>query len=269
MVAIDASTSSAKPDGNVGQEDARPPSTRKGSVDAFVTSRFDDVTEAWKLVYRSYVRTGLIDPNPFQIHTTAQAVSSNNSVVIGKLADDIVSTLTVVHDHARGFPLETVYPGQFGMLRDEGRRMVEVGLLADRREDLGRSLSALFEIMRYAFYDAMYAGCHDIICGVHPHHAGFYAKFLAFEPVGAISTHPTVKDHPVVMLRLRIHERLSMSKLPRGLRFFKANPLHPSDFSDKCKFLPTEVSSSLVGDLIRFKNGQDASNSEARWSKTG
>ena len=114
-----------------------------------VAENTDQVVQAWELVYRSYVRTGLIDPNQSRIHTVPQAVGPNTAVVRGCLSELVICTLSSYLDGPDGLPLDAVYHDQLQAMREQGKVPLELGLFADRREHLYRSIDALLELMRF------------------------------------------------------------------------------------------------------------------------
>lgn len=225
--------------------DSSPVSKREAPHFA-VASNISDVTSAWSLVYDAYTRIGLIDSNRFNLHAVSQAVSPETAVIIGYMNDAPVSTLSIIHEGAQPIPLQKVYPQELDSLRSQGRKLLEVGLLADRREHISRAMVAIFEMMRYVFWRS-YITHTDIVIGVHPHHAGFYINSFGFEPIGIESTHPTVKDHPVLPLRLDLHTALNADVVPKRLTQYLNNPLPDDAFDHRCRFDPLELENSPLG----------------------
>src|SRR5437660_92608 len=113
----------------------------------FVARTLDDVVEAWSVVYYAYLRAGLIDSNPFEVHTVPQALGPHTLVVTGCLGPLSVSTLSAYVDNPAGVPLDAVYRAELDGLRKQGRRIMEVGLFADRRDHIARTAPGLPELM--------------------------------------------------------------------------------------------------------------------------
>lgn len=216
-----------------------------------VAQSLEEVVEAWGLVYYSYLRSHLIKPNPSRIHTVPQAVLADQSVVIcGKIEGLTVSTMSAYHDGEHRLPLDSVYAEELDELRASGRRLVEIGLFADRREKLHRSLEALLELMRWATYFGVHGGATDAIIGVHPHHAAFYTRLLGFEAIGPTRSYSTVNGAPVTLLRLDWYERIALPCPPRGLAHVLAAPLTADDFTHR--YIPhmDELETSPVADYL-------------------
>lgn len=217
-----------------------------------VASTLNEVISAWSLVHDAYSRIGLIDVNKYNLHTITQAVSPETSVIMGYMNGSPVSTLSIIHDGAQQIPLQHIYPHELDALRNDGRKLLEVGLLADRREHISRAMVAIFEMMRFVFWRS-YLTHTDIIIGVHPHHAGFYINSFGFEPIGLESTHPTVKNHPVLPMRLDIHTALAGEVVPKRLTQYLNNPLPDDVFDHRCRFDPLELECSPLGMYLANK----------------
>ena len=194
-----------------------------------------EVVDAWTLVYRSYLQAGLIRSNPWRLHTVPQAIQPRAAVICGRIGELMVSTISGYVDQpdGAGLPLDAVYPDQLAELRREGRQLLEIGLFADRREHIERSIEALLELMRRVTYFGVTLGCTDGVVGVHPRHAPFYERLLGFERIGEEKTYSLVKDNPVVLLRLDWDGKISLPKPPRGLRYFRDNPISLEAFAQR------------------------------------
>ena len=220
----------------------------------FIASQLDEVIEAWRVVYAAYEHDGLIESNPYSLHTTPQAIGPNTVVVTACIGPVAVGTISAYADGPGGLPLDTVYRDELQSLRAEGRRLVEVGLFADRREHLNRAAEGLFELMRYAFFFALYQPADDIVIGVHPRHAAFYERFLACQKIGAVTTYPIVRDRKVVLLRLNLAEARHLNPLPKGLAYFFENPVSPALFERRFRFNETAVNGSPIDHFLTIKN---------------
>jgi hypothetical protein len=225
----------------------------RSGLNFYVARTLEDVLEAWQLVYIAYRRAELIDSNPYELHTMPQAVGPQTMVVTGCLGPLSVSTLSVYVDNPGGLPLDSVYSAELGKLRGEGRRIVEVGLFGDRRDHLNRSAEGLFELMRFAFFYAVHNNCDDAVIGIHPDHAAFYKRFFAFEQVGDLRSHPTVKNNPAVLLRLDLRKAVKLDPLPKGLQYFADNQLPERVFASRYPFDSQQVAASPIAQFLSHK----------------
>jgi N-acyl amino acid synthase FeeM len=226
---------------------------RRGSgLDFRVATSLDEVIAAWKLVYRAYLRAGLIPPNAQEIHTNPGVIQQGTAVVVGMLGGEVCATISAYLDSPDGLPLDAVYATELAELRAKGHRLVEVGLLADRRAKLSRSLEATLRLMKSAYFWGLLNGMTDIIVGVHPHHSGFYQRIFGFQVVGEESTCPWVNGAPVVPLRLKLEMVERSNTAPRGLRYFMNEPLELSEFDGR--FIPDP--DAIRGTLIESRLGE-------------
>ena len=210
-----------------------------GSPDTGLTFRpassLQEVVEAWTLVYRSYLRSGLVRTNRWKLHTVPHAIQSHSVVICGHIQGLAVSTLSAYFDQrgGMGLPADEIYPNEVRALRDEGRRLMEIGLFADRREHIQRSVEALLELMRHVCYFGANFGATDGLIRVQPRHAPFYTRLLGFDQIGAEKPHPTVEGRATVLLHLDGYAKIEGDDLPRGLRHFKRSPLGAEAFAGR------------------------------------
>jgi hypothetical protein len=217
-----------------------------------VASTLHDVINAWRLVYDSYRHIDIIAPNDHHIHTNQHAASPAAAVFVGELNGQTDTTLTAIHDSEAGLPLDAVYPTELAALRSIGRQLSEIGLFADRRESIGRSLSALLDLIRLAFYYTHRSDATSIVIGVHPHHVGFYQRVFGFEIAGDVRSYEAANGKPVVLMHLPMLERLMATPVPRGISYFLQRPVTEGEFRSRYRF-PAEALQALP--LAAFRVG--------------
>lgn len=210
----------------------------------------DEVVDAWQLVYTAYRRKKLIHPNRQRLHTTRYAVGNHATVITGRMGPLVVSTMTAILDNPVGLPLDRVYSDDLDSLRARGRKMMEISLFADRRENLARSSASLLQLMRFAWQWGISKNVTDFVIGVHPRHARFYSRAFGFEPSGPERTYPAVNDHPVVFLRGEPAIQLARNPMPRGLEYFAQNPIDPAEFERRYRFPTADVGSSPIDSFL-------------------
>lgn len=217
----------------------------------------EQVEAAWRLVYQRYAQMGLIDENPFGIHAVPTAVGGHACVIWGPEGPQVGYTMTLVRDGTRGLALDSVYASYLDVLRRDGRRLLEVGMLADRRRSAARGVGALFTMMRWAVYHALHSGLTDVVIGVHPRHAQFYIRCYGFEEFAPPTSYPLVRNHPVVALRLRLLERLAEAELPRGLADARNHPIPASAYSQRFAFKAEQLRGSVTAKYVKSRYGLD------------
>lgn len=226
-------------------------------------SSLAQVESAWRLVYDRYTQMGLINENPFGIHAVPGAVGDHACVIWGPDGAHVGYTMTLFRDNPMGLALDSVYARELDALRQKGRRLLEVGMLADRRQSAARGIGALFSMMRWAIYYGLHTGLTDIVIGVHPRHVQFYTRCYGFEEFAEPTSYPLVKNAPVVPLRLRLLEQLAKDVLPRGLADARNHPIPASAFSDRFAFEPEQLRGSLIAGFLKERYCIDPSRAAA------
>jgi hypothetical protein len=229
--------------------------TRRSEPPCLCATSLEHVQSAWRLVYDRYTEMGLIDPNPFRIHAVPTAVGEHACVIWGPEGLEVGYTMTLFRDNPMGLALDSVYASHLDKLRRNGRRLLEVGMLADRRRSAARGVGALFSMMRWAVHFGLHTDVTDIVIGVHPRHAQFYERCYGFEQFASSASYPLVRNNPVVPLRLRLLEQLARDVLPRGLTDARDNPIPGSAFSQRFAFGPEQLRGSLIADLLNARYG--------------
>ncbi|MEQ9461214.1 MAG: hypothetical protein RIG82_09710 [Phycisphaeraceae bacterium] len=219
-----------------------------------VARSVDQAAEAWKLVYNAYRRAGLIPENPQELHLVPQAINERTLVTLGRIHNVTVSTMSVYIDGPEGLPVESVYADELNRLRDEGRTLVELGLFADRREHLFRSIDAILELMRFCTHYAVNEGAVDAVVGVNPRHVPFYTRLLGFEVIGETKSYATVNDFPVVLLHLDWNLKTAAKRLPRGLAHLANPPIGPEFYANRVRITPETIANSPIHDYLQVKH---------------
>lgn len=232
---------------------------RSNEPACFCATTLQQVEAAWSLVYRRYSQMGLIEENPYGIHAVPTAIGTHACVLWGPEDANVGYTMTLFRDNPQGLALDSVYALALNDLRRKGRRLMEVGMLADRRESAARGMAALFAMMRRAIYYGLQTDLTDIVIGVHPRHAQFYVRCYGFEQFAEETIYPMVRDNPVVPLRLRLREALAKEILPRGLADARDKPVCVSEFAQHFSFDPQQLRGSLLSSFMQDRHGIDPS----------
>jgi len=222
----------------------------------------NDVLCAWQLVYTAYRRKKLIHPNRQRLHTTQYAAGAHSAIFTGYIGPVVVSTMTGILDNSIGLPLDRVYRSELDELRAQGRKLMEISLFADRRENLARSSAALLQLMRWVWHWGMLEGVTDFVIGVHPRHARFYSRAFGFEPAGPERVYPAVNDHPVIYLRGEPEVQLARNPMPRGLEFFSQNQIDPADFAGRYAFPRHEMAISPMSEFLAHSSASTSTDDD-------
>jgi len=157
---------------------------------------------AFRLVYNSYLRAGLGEPNRYQARVTPYHLLETSEVFIATLRGETISTLSLIVDGELGVPMESVYPEEVAQLRARGFLLGEVSCLADRRDRFEEFFPVFVRLCRGMAQHAWRRGLSGLVAAVHPRHARFYRRFMHFESIGQLRSYPSVRNRPAVALCL-------------------------------------------------------------------
>jgi len=191
-----------------------------------------ELEQALRLVHDNYVRRGYMGPEPSGIRLSVFYALPNTRTFVAVLRGEVVATMSLFCDSPLGLPADKLYREEICRLRGQGHRVGEVGMLADRRRSLGRSMPVLLQIMKVVFHAIRETELSDVVITVHPKHAGFYTRLLGFfERYGPEKTYREVGGAPAVLLhydvigvkpehfRRESTAKLFYSPLPEGAEF--------------------------------------------------
>jgi hypothetical protein len=181
---------------------------------------------AFRLAYRAYQRAGLCPSNDYELRITPFQLLPTTDVFIGTLDGETICTISLVRDSSLGLPLEVIYPEVVEARRWQGLSLAEVSCLADRRKDPRRYFPVFLEICRWMVQTARLRGVDQLLVAVHPRHARFYRRYMAFEEIGEVRRYPSVCDHLAVALCLDF-DRIDRNHPPTYDRFF-GKPIPPA-----------------------------------------
>lgn len=165
-----------------------------------VASSFAEVLDAWSLVYHQYLTAGLIKPNDYSIFTFPEYLSNNAAVIIGKENGVTTCTASAVLDSKLGLPLDTQYKKELDHLRTEGRKLIEIGLVADSRNH--QNFSDVIELMNSVARFGPYSKHLDFVVGINPRRVNLYGKLWGFKQIGEVKDYEKLKTAPVALLHL-------------------------------------------------------------------
>jgi hypothetical protein len=198
-----------------------------------VASSLGDVLDAWCVVYKQYLAASLIAPNEFSVFTFPEYISNNTAVIVGRKMNHTVCTVSAVLDSEAGLPLDNYYKDSLDELRSSGKKLIEIGLLADMRQS--NNINHIIELMAAIARFGVHADHHDYVIGVHPRRVNFYSSMFGFQKFGEIKNYSKLKTAPVILLHANGKE-LETSKLVINSQIY--NDPKDFDFDSRYKFNP-------------------------------
>ncbi|MBN2292700.1 MAG: hypothetical protein JXM70_09760 [Pirellulales bacterium] len=137
-----------------------------------------------------------------KIRVTPYHALPTTEVFVAKDHGEIVCTMSLVRDAGLGLPMESIYDKEINQHRRRGLKLAEVSCLAFDRKSEACSFSEISRLMAFTAQCAVRRGVHQLVIAVHPRHAAFYHRFLAFEPIGEEKTYDAVRGKPAVAMAL-------------------------------------------------------------------
>ena len=159
-----------------------------------------DLIAAFRLLYDSYVRAGLVGENDQELRLTPYHLLPTTEVFVAKCGGDVISTLTMVADSEMALPMESMYGGEVAELRRSGLTLAEMGCLADRRESPAQFIKVFTQLARLVVQVAEARGINALVAATHPRHARFYIRSLGFRQFGELQSCPYAEGNPAVAL---------------------------------------------------------------------
>jgi len=172
---------------------------------------YSDLLAAFHLVYKAYLKAGLVAENASQLRATPFHLLPTTEVFVAKCSNEVVSTLTMVADTAIGLPMDSMYAAELAELRKSGLRLAEMGSLADRRNLPIRFINIFELLARLIVQVARVRGIDTLVLAVHPRHAKFYMRSFGFESLGGLTICPYAEGNPAVALILEFRRIMGTS----------------------------------------------------------
>jgi hypothetical protein len=198
-----------------------------------VASTFNEILDAWCLVYRQYLAATLIGPNELSVFTFPEYISNNTAVLLGKNNNHTVCTISAVLDSEKKLPLDGYYSRELDRMREEGKKLIEIGLHADARRTT--SFQEITDLLAGIARFGVHSNHHDYVIGVHPRRINFYNKIFGFKPVGVVKNYGRLQTAPVVLLHAN-------GTIPEVASLYRNNEIYTDpgnfNFDQRFKFNP-------------------------------
>jgi len=227
-----------------------------------VASTINEVINAWCVVYKQYLDASLISPNEMSVFTFPEYISNNTAVVLGEKMGRTVCTVSAVLDSKNGLPLDNYYKEDLDLLRNQGKKLIEIGLLADARGT--GNLSSITELMAAIARFGVHSDHHDFVVGVHPRRVKFFESIFGFTSKGQIKGYGKLNTAPVVLLYAHGKDLEVASKEinkeiygdPKDFNFSRRYKFNPDNFISDSEF--SESVENFIQSLWKEKTLQTA-----------
>ncbi|WP_394707102.1 N-acyl-L-homoserine lactone synthetase [uncultured Desulfobacter sp.] len=195
-------------------------------------SSAEDYISCFRLLHDVYVEAGFIQPSTPPLRIIPHHSDLEAMVLMGCRTDDQgenmpIYTASLFPDNEQGLPMDTGFKRQVDVLRNQGRRLVEVGCLAShplyRKGDKNIPMLGNRMILLHAMNTLQ---ADDLVITVHPKYLKIYEDILLFEKIGQISSYAYVNNNPAVALRQDLHTWAQRLKKIYGKKPIEKNLHH-------------------------------------------
>jgi N-acyl amino acid synthase FeeM len=179
---------------------AAPPSSTAAPIQCSVATDSERLRSAFGLIYKTYLREGLVRSNRFGLRILPHQLLDTSWVLLAVMNRRLVGTLSVIEDGRLGLPIESLYPAELATLRSQGRRVAELTCLATERLQASEYFPVLRELLWAAIQLTTRRRVDCLTICVHPRYARFYRQRLSFADLGPLRRCSWVCDGPAVAM---------------------------------------------------------------------
>lgn len=225
------------------------------NLDCRPVSHFQEMKNAFRLIYKEYSFRGYCNKQASQMHYTFYSLLPDSRTFALKRDGNLLGTLSLIADSGCGLPMEELFKEKIQLLRQKKRRIAEVSLLALDREAFHKKsfsltdfqkLTGTFRLFKLLFdYARLSAGITDLVIAVHPKHEDLY-RYLTFEPIGSVRSYASACGKPALPMRLDIEKsKRSIPKSRTILKYF-VDHVTPKDILSESYTWTTETLRELL-----------------------
>jgi len=139
----------------------------------------EEYEKAFHLVYMTYLKEGVIEPNNAQLRITLYHALPTTKVLIVKKNNEVIATLTILLNSALGLPIYSIYGNELSQFKQD--KLLEIGSFASDPNFIKylRTIMVKFLII---VKHCTYVLDSDYVCiAANPKHKKFYEKVFLFE----------------------------------------------------------------------------------------
>lgn len=139
----------------------------------------DELAQSFTLLYESYLQNGLMDENEIKMRITKYHALPTTVILVAKLNDEVVGTVTHILDSSFGLPTEDIC--SLEDLRKNGHRIAEISALAIKKE-YRHHKSLLFGLTRFLYtYATQFCGVKYWVISIRTKVQDFYTAIFGFQ----------------------------------------------------------------------------------------
>lgn len=187
----------------------------------------DEIEQAFKVAYEAYYERGLEQDTENRMRVTKHHALPTTCILIAKLDEEVVATMTIIVDSALGLPIEKLW--NIDEVRSSSTRIAEISTLAIKRGFRAQRGKLLLPLCGFMYrYCTRYLGVEKIVATFHPEVQDFYRCVLLFNDIGGgeVKTYEFVKGAAAVGGWLSLSELVVNYPKVYGHKNHKRNLFH-------------------------------------------
>lgn len=207
------------------------------NIQVKIASTRSEWEQAFRLVEENYEAHGYETPQAGAYRFTPYHALPDTFVVVAKEHDRVLATLSVILDNALlGLPAESIYAAEIENYRNQGRRLFELGNLADSGLSRREFLPVFLTLVQVAVQTALHQRADTALIATTVRHGIFYRKVMGFVELGPSRPYPYVRDTLAQAYWLdaghlratlpAMHQRLIGNALPSDVLAMPRMPTH-------------------------------------------
>ncbi len=182
--------------------------------DSTLPDSIDEIKEAFRLLYDTYLSSGLQKPDPSLMKISFHNLLPISFLITVKKNGKVCGMLSVIQESDDRLPINELFNNEIGRIRKKDSLICELsGLAVDTSLMSGESRTVLLSLFRKAFilgHDLL--GCTDFCMMVNPRHCDYYQKEFNYEKIGQIRHYDKVNGAPAVPMRLNLEKGAELFK---------------------------------------------------------
>lgn len=198
----------------------------------------EELEKAYNLVYKEYYKRAYTSEIPsrmrFSIHN---ALPETTTFVAVTDSSEIASTATIIPDSPLGLPMDKIYTNELNQLRNQGKKLCEISMLASDSRQLSREplssplkrLLPLFMLFKAVLDYSLSMLKTDIMCiTIHPKYKDAFNE-LAFRDLSGIKSYPDANGAPAIGMCVDMHALPRDFSLPGKEKLYEIFVLNTTD----------------------------------------
>jgi len=235
------------------------------SIDFRVARSRQELQNAYRLVYREYLKRGYTKQSDSQLRLSIFNALPKTTTFIAVNSGVILATATVIADSPLGMPMDEIYHRELEPLRKKQHKLCEVSMLASDTTLFHKGTSLLlsskkmflvFFLFKTILDYVRYILGLDCICiTINPKHNLIY-DFLLFKDLGQLKTYRQANNAPAIAKYVDLHtiEKECIKQKKAGMRkMFFQKKSDAEQFRGKFKFSADDLRYFFVQKTDIFK----------------